>query len=405
MPAFKYQAVTADGAANNGLLEADSAKQARGLLRARGLVPLDVQPVKEEEEAQRGAGLFSRAKFNALERTLFTRQLASLLSAGLPLERALQALTDEAERDVTRSAMAQIRSEVAAGSSFAKSLEQFPNDFDELFIAVVSAGEESGQLGAVLSELADYLENRQALRSKMIASLTYPIIVFIVAILIVALLLGYVVPQVVTVYAGAKQKLPLLTTLMIGISDIIRGYWWLILTLLAALAAGVHLIYRTEAGRLAIDRAWLRLPILGRLSRGLNTARFASTLAILASSGVPILRALQAAGETLTNAVMKTDVSEAIVLVREGSSISSALGLHKRFPPVLLMFVRLGESTGQLPVMLKRAAKQHADEVERRTTTLTAILEPVMILAMGVLVLLIVLAVLLPIMQLNSLVR
>jgi general secretion pathway protein F len=404
MPAFKYEALGADGASNRGLLEADSAKQARSQLRARGLVPLDVSPV-QEEGGDEAARWFARSKLSALERTLFTRQLASLLTAGLPLERALTALGDEAERDASRSLITQIRSEVSAGSSFAKALRQYPRDFDELYRAVVGAGEESGQLGTVLAELADYLESRQALRGKMVTSLTYPLIVLVVALLIVALLLGYVVPQVVTVYASAKQKLPLLTIVMMSLSDFLRGYWWALLAAAALAAAAGRAVYRTAAGRLAVDRAWLRLPVLGRLSRGLNTARFASTLAILASSGVPILRALQAAAETLSNAVMKRDVEEAISLVREGSSLASALGTHKRFPPVLLMFVRLGESTGQLPAMLKRAAKQHADEVERRTATLTAILEPAMILIMGVVVLLIVLAVLLPIIQLNSLVK
>lgn len=404
MAAFKYEALGADGTSSQGLLEADSARQARSQLRARGLVPLDVQPV-QEDVAQQSRSWLVGSRLSTLERSLFTRQLASLLTAGLPLERALTALAEEAERDSARTLLTQVRSEVSAGSSFAKALRQYPRDFDELYRAVVSAGEESGQLGTVLAELADYLENRQALRGKMVASLTYPLIVLTVALLIVALLLGYVVPQVVTVYASAKQKLPVLTIVMMALSDFLRGYWWLLLAVAGAAYAGFLAVYRTGAGRMAFDRAWLRMPLLGRLSRGLNTARFASTLAILASSGVPILRALQAAAETLTNAVMKGDVEEAISLVREGSSLASALGTHKRFPPVLLMFVRLGESTGQLPAMLKRAAKQHADEVERRTSTLTAVLEPAMILIMGVVVLLIVLAVLLPIMQINALVK
>jgi general secretion pathway protein F len=408
MPAFRYEALAHDGSANNGLLDAESAKQARSQLRARGLVPVDVQPVVQTDAhgtAKKGIVLFATGRLNTLERALFTRQLASLLQAGLPLERALTALGEEAERDSAHQLIAQVRSEVASGSTFATALAQHPRDFDELFRAVVGAGEESGQLGTVLAELADYLENRQALRSKLVASLTYPIIVFVVAILIVALLLGYVVPQVITVYANAKQKLPLLTTVMMSLSDILRGYWWLILAVCVVMTIVIRAIYRTEPGRLRIDTLWLKLPVLGRLSRSLNTARFASTLAILVNSGVPILRALLAAAQTVTNSLMKNDVEESITLIREGSTLASALALRKRFPPVLLMFIKLGEQTGQLPQMLKRAAKQHSDEVERRTSTLTAILEPVMILAMGVVVLLIVLAVLLPIMQLNSLVK
>jgi general secretion pathway protein F len=288
MPAFRYEALAHDGSANNGLLDAESVKQARSQLRARGLVPVDVQPVVQSADANgaqsQGISFFARGRLNNLERTLFTRQLASLLQAGLPLERALTALGEEAERDTAHQLIAQVRSEVASGSSFASALSQHPRDFDELYRAVVGAGEESGQLGAVLAELADYLENRQALRSKLVASLTYPIIVFIVALLIVALLLGYVVPQVITVYASAKQKLPLLTTVMMALSEFLRAYWWLLIGVFIIFWFGVQALYRTEAGRIRIDRLWLKLPVLGRLSRSLNTARFSSTLAILVNS-------------------------------------------------------------------------------------------------------------------------
>ncbi|MBU6438496.1 MAG: type II secretion system F family protein, partial [Betaproteobacteria bacterium] len=266
MAAFKYEALGADGTSSQGLLEADSARQARSQLRARGLVPLDVQPV-QEDVAQQSRSWLVGSRLSTLERSLFTRQLASLLTAGLPLERALTALAEEAERDSARTLLTQVRSEVSAGSSFAKALRQYPRDFDELYRAVVSAGEESGQLGTVLAELADYLENRQALRGKMVASLTYPLIVLTVALLIVALLLGYVVPQVVTVYASAKQKLPVLTIVMMALSDFLRGYWWLLLAVAGAAYAGFLAVYRTGAGRMAFDRAWLRMPLLGRLSR------------------------------------------------------------------------------------------------------------------------------------------
>jgi general secretion pathway protein F len=404
MPAFKYEAIAASGAAASGLLEADSARAARNLLRARGLTPLDVQAVQEDEAARAG-GLFARGRLSALERTLLTRQLASLLAAGLPLERALAALADEAEREQARALLAGIRSSVAGGSTLHAALRLNRRDFDELYCNIVAAGEESGQLAAVLAELADYLEGRQALRAKLVGALTYPAIVLAVSLLIVMLLLGYVVPQVVGVYANAKQKLPGLTLFMMAASGFLRAWWWALLAGAAGVWAGLRLARSTAAGALALDRFWLALPVLGRLVRGLNTARFASTLAILVNSGVPMLRALAAAGETLGNTVLKADVAEATALVREGASLANALALHKRFPPVLLMFIRLGEQTGQLPAMLRRAARQHADEVERRTQTLTSIVEPVMILAMGVLVLAIVLAVILPIVQLNALVK
>jgi general secretion pathway protein F len=210
---------------------------------------------------------------------------------------------------------------------------------------------------------------------------------------------------VVGVFANAKQKLPLLTVVMMGASEVLRHYWWAILGGIAAAVVAFKLIARTAGGALVFDRFTLRIPVIGRLARGLNTARFASTLAILVNSGVPMLRALQAAGETVSNSLLKSDVAEAQALVREGASLASALTLHKRFPPVLLMFIRLGEQTGQLPQMLRRAAKQHSDEVERRTGTLTSVLEPLMIVGMGVVVMLIVLAVLLPIMQMNTMVK
>lgn len=349
--------------------------------------------------------LFRRRVFSSTGLSVWTRQLAGLVSSGLPLERALTALTEESEEESLRDLVAGLRSEVNAGSSFARALAQHPGEFSEIYVAVISAGEQSGNLGLVLERLADDLEERQLLKAKLTGAMLYPAIVTLIAIVIVLFLVGYVVPQVANVFAGTKRSLPFLTTLMLGLSSAVRSYGWLMLLTAVLTGTGLHFALRNEAFRQAFDTAWLKLPILGKLSRGYNAARFASTLAMLASAGVPILKALQAASETLGNRAMRADALDALVLVREGAPLASALTQKKRFPGLLGMFARLGEQTGQLPVMLQRAAAQLSAEVQRRAMQLATILEPLLIVAMGLMVMLIVLAVLLPIIQLNQLVR
>lgn len=407
MPAYAFEALDAEGATQKGVVEADTAKAARGLLRGRSLVPLDVRPVAA---AEAGGGLASRdllrrPVFTSTGRAIWTRQLAGLVGSGLTLERALTALAEEAETEPQRHLVAALRAEVNAGSSFAKALARFPSEFSEIYIAVVGAGEQSGHLGAVLERLADDLEERQALNAKLLAATLYPAIVTVAAIVIVLLLMTYVVPQVANVFAGTKRALPLLTTLMLGLSNFLRS-WGIVL--LAALAAGVvalRLALRNPAFRERFDAGWLGLPLVGRLSRGYNAARFAGTLAMLAGAGVPILKALQAAAETLGNRAMRADALDALVLVREGAPLASALAQKKRFPGLLGMFARLGEQTGQLPAMLQRAANQLSAEVQRRALQMATLLEPLLIIGMGLVVMLIVLAVLLPIIQLNQWVR
>jgi general secretion pathway protein F len=404
MPAYRFTAVDTAGAEQAGVLEADSARGARTLLRSRGLIPLQVDGIHEEAGPAR-ARRFSRRVFNNQERALFTRQLAGLLVSGLPVEKALAALADDADRADLGNLLSALKSEVSAGHSLGMALGQFPREFPPIDRALVSAGEDSGDLGLVMERLADYLEDRQALRGKLTQAFAYPAIVVLVAITVVVLLLTYVVPQVVGVFQGAHQKLPLLTVGLIAFSDFLRAWGWAIVVLLVAGVVAFVQAMKLPGPRLAFDGFLLRSPLFGRLVRGLNTARFASTLAILSAAGVPILRALQAAADTLGNSLLKADAEEAIALVREGASLASALALHKRFPPVLITFVRLGEQTGTLPQMLERAATQHAQEVQRRAMTLTTILEPLLILGMGGMVLLIVLAVMLPIIQLNNLVK
>ena len=409
MPAFSFEALDAQGQTRKGLLEADTAKAARGQLRAQALVPLAVQPVDAGQAAGASAHwsqrLFTRAAFSATALAVWTRQLAGLVASGLPLERALTALAEEADDERQHHLVAVLRAEVNAGSTFARALQQHPREFSDIYCAVIGAGEASGSLGLVLERLADDLEERQALQAKLVGAALYPAIVTLVAITIVLFLVTYVVPQVASVFAGTKRALPFLTVAMLGLSSGVRNYGWLMLSTLVLIAAGARLALSKADFREKFDAAWLTLPLVGRLARGYNAARFASTLAMLAGAGVPILKALQAAAETLNNRAMRADALDALVLVREGAPLASALAQKKRFPGLLAMFARLGEQTGQLPVMLQRAATQLSAEVQRRALQLATILEPLLIVVMGVVVMLIVLAVMLPIIQLNQWVK
>ena len=416
MPAYSFEALDAQGRSRKGVLEAETARAARSALRGQALVPLQVDVLGaqgadaadgRDAMAQRGAGsgFFTGRVFDPAAMAVWTRQLAGLVSASLPLERALTALCDEAETPRQRNLVAALRAEVNAGSSFAKALAQHPREFTPIYVAVIGAGEQSGNLGLVLERLADDLAEQQALKAKLLGAALYPAIVTLVAFVIVMFLVGYVVPQVANVFAGTKKALPWLTVAMLSVSAVVRSYG--LLALLALGVAGLMGRYalRNEATRQRFDAFFLRLPLVGRLARGYNAARFANTLAMLAAAGVPILKALQAAAETLNNRAMRADALAALVLVREGAPLASALAQHKRFPGLLAMFSRLGEQTGQLPLMLQRAATQLGSEVQRRALQLATILEPALIVAMGMVVMLIVLAVLLPIIQLNQLVR
>ncbi|MEJ7136857.1 type II secretion system inner membrane protein GspF [Amphibiibacter pelophylacis] len=402
MPAYKYDALTQDGRSRTGLTEADTPRAARAWLKTQGLMPVSVTEVATQASR---ASLLARRAFTPATRTVWTRQLAGLVSAGLPLERALTALGDEAESPAQRELMAQLRSEVNGGAPFAQALAHAPREFDAVFCSVVSAGEHSGALGPVLERLADDLEERQALQSKLLGAALYPAIVSVIAVVIVLFLVTYVVPQVASVFASSKQTLPLLTRAMLAISAGVRSYG---LYAAAAIALGVFLFVRAlraPAFALRVDAALLNLPLVGRLARGYNAARFAGTLAMLASAGVPILKALQSAAETLSNRAMREDALDALVQVREGAPLASALAAKKRFPGLIAMFARLGEQTGQLPQMLTRAARQLSGEVQRRAMGIATLLEPLLIVVMGGVVMLIVLAVLLPIIQLNTWVK
>lgn len=404
MPAYKYEALDDNGKSSNGIVEAESMKAARTHLRGLKLVPLGLTQIAVTEAAG-GQKRFSRKAFSSSGLAVWTRQLAGLVGAGLPLERALTALADEAEEQRQRDLIAHLRSEVNGGSTFARALGSIPREFDDVYRAVVAAGEQSGALGRVLERLADDLEERQSLKGKLIGAMLYPGIVSVIAIIIVTFLVTYVVPQVASVFTSSKHALPFLTEMMLGISAFVR-HWGLLVAVVSIVGAFLFgAALRQPAFRLRFDAAFLNVPLAGRLMRGYNAARFAGTLAMLAGAGVPILKALQAAAETLSNHALRADAMEALVQVREGAPLASALAAHKRFPGLLAMFARLGEQTGQLPVMLDRAARQLSNEVQRRAFALATLLEPLLIVAMGGVVMMIVLSVLLPIIQLNSFVK
>jgi general secretion pathway protein F len=336
MPAFSFEALDAQGQTRKGLMEADTAKAARSLLRAQALVPLAVEPVqtgqtRDGQAAGLGQRLFTRPVFSATALAIWTRQIAGLVSSGLPLERALTALSEEADDERQRHLVAALRAEVNAGATFARALAQHPREFSDIYCAVIGAGEHSGNLGLVLERLADDLEERQALKAKLVGAALYPAIVTIVAIVIVLFLVGYVVPQVASVFAGTKRALPFLTVAMLGISAFVRNYGWALLIATIFIAFSARWALTIGHIREKFDAAWLNLPLVGKLARGYNAARFAGTLAMLAGAGVPILKALQAAAETLNNRALRADALDALVLVREGAA-GVGIGAEKALP-------------------------------------------------------------------------
>ncbi|GAA5235102.1 type II secretion system protein GspF [Verticiella sediminum] len=402
MPSFRFEAADATGRIERGTLDADTARGARNQLRARGLTPLQVEDAGAASAQARG---WFAPRLTDAELAWATRQMASLLSARLPLEETLSATAEQAERRYLAEVLAGVRSDVRAGHRLADALGSRPRDFPEIYRALVAAGEESGNLAQVMEKLADYIEERNTLQNKVRTAFIYPAIVSLVSVAIVIFLLAYVVPQVVNAFAQSGQALPLLTRVMLGLSEFVQGWGWVALGILVLLAAIWRALLRNPAHRLRWHAAILRLPLAGRFSLGLNAARFASTLAILTGSGVPLLRGLDAARQTVANDRLRADIDTATDRVREGASLAHALKAQGRFPPLLIHLIASGERTGALPELLGRAAQTLSRELERRAMTLTAMMEPLLILAMGGFVLLIVLAVLLPIIEINQLVQ
>jgi len=401
MEAFQYQALDAAGRTVSGVVQADTARQARMHLRAQGLLPSTIGPVRARERAQQ---VWARG-ISAAELSLVTRQMATLLESGLTMEQALNALIEAASEPATREVLTGVKTEITAGLSFAGALGAYEKNFPEFYRALVHAGEESGALPRVLQHLADYLDARQALRQKTSLALLYPVLVTSVAIIIVTGLLVYVVPQVVQVFQQSRQSLPLLTRALIGLSGFLRETWPYLVAIIAGIAVAARMALRHAAARRRWHGLLLRTPWLGSLIRGINTSRFASTLAILVGGGVPLLGALNSGARVMTNVVMREALERAIERVREGATLARALGETRAFPPLLIHLVASGEVSGKLEQMLERAARLETQALERRLAVFLTLLEPVMILLMGGIVLMIVLAILLPIIEINQLVR
>jgi general secretion pathway protein F len=399
MALFDYQAANAQGRIEKGQLDADSPRGARQLLRGRGLTPVQVSAARSA-----GSGWGAR-RLSASELAWATRQLASLLAASLPLEGALSAVIEQAERPHVAQALTAVRADVRAGQRLTVALAARPRDFPPIYRALVGAGEDSGDLARVMERLADYIEERNALQAKVLTAFIYPAAISLVSVAIVIFLLSYVVPQVVTAFVQARQTLPMLTQVMRAASAFVRsGGVWVGLGI-AALVVAWRLALRRPELRLRWDAMLLRVPMIGRFVLGVNSARFASTLAILLDAGVPLLRALEAARQTLGNALLARCADDVSARVREGAALGSALKVQKVYPPILVHLVASGEKTGSLAPLLDRAAQTISREIERRAMALTALLEPTMILVMGGVVLTIVLAVLMPIMEMNQLVQ
>ncbi|GGP27572.1 type II secretion system inner membrane protein GspF [Silvimonas amylolytica] len=400
MTAFRYVATSQDGANKRGMIEADTQRHARSMLREQGLW------VSELGEISTARGKAGRRKGLGGQRlAVWTRQLATLLDASLTVEQALAVLIEQSEDEHEKQLAGALRSEILAGASLSQALSRQGKAFPELYRTIVAAGEESGRAATVMQRLADYLEARAALASKVALAFVYPAVVMAVSIIVVVGLLTWVVPQMVTVFQSAKTELPFLTRAMLWASAAVRGWGWLILLVLIGLGVGGWQALKQESVRRRFDAWRLRVPLFGRFERAGNTARLASTLAILVGSGVPLLKALQAAVGVINNLPLREAVEEAARQVREGVPLSRALAQSSLFPPVLIHLIGSGEATGRLEYMLDKAAAQQSLELENRVATFTSLLGPIMVLAMGIVVLLIVLAILLPVFEMNQLVK
>lgn len=407
MAAFSYEALDNAGRTSNGVIESDSLRQARANLRESGLTVLAVEAVSQDSLHRTASGRWQwrRGKLSTAQLSMLTRQLATLLDAGLTLEQALNALIEQSEEQTAHQVLAGVRTEVMAGQTLAQAMARYETVFPDIYRALVKAGEASGELSRVMSHLADYTESRQALQQKVGLAFVYPAIVTVVAMLVVGGLLIYVVPQVVSVFQQSHQTLPLLTRALIGLSSLLQDLWGYLLLLAIAAVFSAKYFLRSEEIRYNWHRYLLRLPVLGRLLRGVNSARMASTLAILAGSGVPLLVSLHAASGVVNNLPMRRALEEAAKKVREGVTLSRALAVSGLFPPILIHLIASGEASGRLDAMLERAAAQQEREVSNHLSILTALLEPILILVMGAVVLTIVLAILMPIIDMNQMVR
>jgi general secretion pathway protein F len=406
MGAFEYVALDTSGKERKGLIEGDTPKHVRQLLRDKQLLPIEILEAAQREQKQsRSRRPFMRRGLSSLDLALLTRQLATLLRSGLPLEETLQAVAEQTEKARVQRIILGVRSKVVEGHPLADGLRDFPQAFPEIYRATVSAGEQSGKLDSVLERLVDYTESRQVMGQQVSHALVYPIVLLVLSFAIVSFLLAYVVPQVVAVFESGHQELPLATRILIGASDLVRHYWVYGVIVIAGVLWGFSRWVKAPEARLKVDRLLLRLPLAGKLIRGVNTARFSRTFSILTASAVPVLEALRISAEVVNSMPMRNAVEEAALRVREGAPIGKSLAARKLFPPMMIHLISSGESSGELEKMLERAASNQEREMDGLLSTLTNLLGPLMVVFMGAVVMFIVIALLLPIFQLNDLVK
>ena len=403
MGAFEYTALDIKGREKSGVLEGDAARQIRQQLRELGLTPLSVEEVQQREE--RSSRKFFRTKISATDLSLITRQWATLVRSGMPVEEALRTVAQQSEKARLKSMVVAVRSRVMEGHSLASALADFPHIFSELYRATIEAGEQSGHLEVVLERLADYTETRQQISQKMSQAMIYPVLLTLVAIAVVVGLLTFVVPKIVQVFESIGQELPALTKGLIATSEFLSSNGIYLLFALLLVVVIFSYLMRIENFKKSYHRLLLRLPLVGRMVKSVNSARFARTLSIVASAGVPILDGLRISSQVIANLPMREAVLSAANKVREGAAISTALDASKYFPPMTIHLIASGEASGNIENMLERAADSQEREMEALTAGLLGIFEPVLILLMGGVVLLIVLAILLPIFDMNQLVR
>jgi general secretion pathway protein F len=402
--AFEYTALDTAGKERKGILEGDTPRHIRQLLREQQLLPVAVAEVAQKEARRQRSFSLSR-RVSSTDLALFTRQLATLVRAGLPLEESLLAVSQQTEKPRVQSIILGVRSRVMEGHTLANGFAEFPRIFPEIYRSTVSAGEQAGHLDNVLERLADYTEGRDQLRQKVLGAMLYPIVLSVICFGIVSALLVYVVPQVVSVFEASKAKLPLITQLLILTSGFLRS--WGIYLLIGAILAllGFQRWLRNPAARRHFHRLLLRLPMVGRLTRGFNTARFTRTFSILSASSVPVLEALRISGEVVTNLPMRDAVADAAARVREGAPIGRSLAASRLFPPMTIHLISSGESSGQLETMLERAAISQERELDGLIAAMVGLLGPILIVVMGMFVMGIVFAMLLPIFEMNQLIH
>lgn len=404
MPAFEYKSLDHRGKQRKGVAEADSARQLRQQLLQKGWVPLSVEPA--EEKAQRSGSFLQFAgsgKLNSAELALITRQLATLVRSGLPIEQALTAVaTQSAGKARVERIILGVRAKVLEGYSLARSLEEFPRAFSELYRATVAAGEQSGHLEQVLDQLAEYLETRHDTGRSVSQAMVYPAFIMIFSLVVIGFLMAFVVPKMVDVFSGRGQELPALTKLMIWLSELVQNWWWLGLLVVAACIVGGYKAMQDPAIRLRVHRRLLSLPMLGNLLRVADSARLASTLGILGRSGVPLVEALAICRQVVVNLAIRGAVEEIGARVKEGGSLSRAMEKSGHFPPMLVQMIASGEASGELTQMLNRAADYQERDLNQTVQTMVGLLGPIMLLVMAGFVVLVVLSVVMPMMEINQ---